>query len=951
MTGKFVCEHEGCGKAFNRRDYLDRHAANHLEVKPYHCATCDRYFARHDLYDNHLQTKLHVKRTNELSQGQGVTPIEAISGPSGSSSWSRLESNRQDFPSGFLPTGDSTGTPSDNIEIDEDLASKDKKRRRRVNRSYPSPASSGNETNAAMATGQFDRNNGASNGNIAAGSQRNGGRPPPALALNGIPSFNGINSGNSDNNHVNSHPESQPENQQNYTFSWLFDDQDPTPYDALYSRYNDMYWNNAMRLDDDNNHLANRKQYAPTVLSHNMCERIRTILDPLGGCEPALSNENIGYYIDLMWGYSEALQTTVHRPTFDAEEQAPETLATIVVVGMSVSRNHQLEELAQALYSRVFVAIKNALSHAACDESRDVLSYAYSYEISLFVAICLLMRYESHIMGGETDGPYCVASGKWLIEKFMWYLVPQAGVANKTNRPGVTGSSIKFGRLEEDGYYLFEPPSHIINNEAEYHSYLAAQWKEWARYESSKRTALCALFCDAVHKLENGKGSSPLTIFDLNCHMPAPEVLWNAQTFSDFLAIVGNDYDGRFGQEGGETKIIRAWSYLKTIKSMLRFPSLAAAASSDALSASMVINPYVTPTTPSGHKQQYPWPLFTLNAVIYGLLTVARCINSPESDFTFQDTEIGRRLNSMWTVADAQWRMDVDRGILLRLARGFDKWAQVFEFSSTGGAGENAGESHYPFTVPESNALHIENFNIVGQMAKQIGSGAFLEFVLLILLNYHSAMMMMNEEVRLVAVFANRLPFYLADHSPRVSQSNSYSNSFSQTPEQDPQTQLLMAFANYIPANEELSRWRRNAETKRLVTCACLFLVRVTRAKRLLDRDRVENLILGMVTYYSVLILWMYKGNSERCAHVPSTDTLVIEQATQYLHRVWCETAEVPDSAGDLSPSTANGPAVVVALGAWLLRGIPIGKEQTGGQILHALYSSLIPTRNSSIYL
>lgn len=67
---RFVCEYPDCKKAFNRRDYLDRHAANHLAVKPFYCKHCKRHFSRKDLYDNHMNTRFHAKRVEELSQGK-----------------------------------------------------------------------------------------------------------------------------------------------------------------------------------------------------------------------------------------------------------------------------------------------------------------------------------------------------------------------------------------------------------------------------------------------------------------------------------------------------------------------------------------------------------------------------------------------------------------------------------------------------------------------------------------------------------------------------------------------------------------------------------------------------------------------------------------------------------------------------------------------------------------
>lgn len=63
---KFYCEFPGCDKAFNRRDYLERHAVNHLAIKPFFCRQCKRHFSRKDLYDNHLNTRFHAKRLEEL---------------------------------------------------------------------------------------------------------------------------------------------------------------------------------------------------------------------------------------------------------------------------------------------------------------------------------------------------------------------------------------------------------------------------------------------------------------------------------------------------------------------------------------------------------------------------------------------------------------------------------------------------------------------------------------------------------------------------------------------------------------------------------------------------------------------------------------------------------------------------------------------------------------------
>ncbi|KAL7424467.1 hypothetical protein Q5752_000151 [Cryptotrichosporon argae] len=50
----YVCAHPGCGKSFGRRDYLERHAANHLRDRPYLCPTCGKSYARADVLKRHV---------------------------------------------------------------------------------------------------------------------------------------------------------------------------------------------------------------------------------------------------------------------------------------------------------------------------------------------------------------------------------------------------------------------------------------------------------------------------------------------------------------------------------------------------------------------------------------------------------------------------------------------------------------------------------------------------------------------------------------------------------------------------------------------------------------------------------------------------------------------------------------------------------------------------------
>lgn len=73
---KFACTHPGCGKTFNRKDYLARHSANHLEVRPYQCPICPSQFARQDLLEKHMSTKSHEKRQKRESLQRNLMQLQ-----------------------------------------------------------------------------------------------------------------------------------------------------------------------------------------------------------------------------------------------------------------------------------------------------------------------------------------------------------------------------------------------------------------------------------------------------------------------------------------------------------------------------------------------------------------------------------------------------------------------------------------------------------------------------------------------------------------------------------------------------------------------------------------------------------------------------------------------------------------------------------------------------------
>lgn len=68
MTATFRCQTAGCGKTFTRKDYLERHNANHNTVKPFTCVQCQILFSRKDILEKHYRTKAHHNKRNQLTK-------------------------------------------------------------------------------------------------------------------------------------------------------------------------------------------------------------------------------------------------------------------------------------------------------------------------------------------------------------------------------------------------------------------------------------------------------------------------------------------------------------------------------------------------------------------------------------------------------------------------------------------------------------------------------------------------------------------------------------------------------------------------------------------------------------------------------------------------------------------------------------------------------------------
>ncbi|WVQ73620.1 hypothetical protein IAR50_003200 [Cryptococcus sp. DSM 104548] len=80
---RFRCSHPGCIKAFARKDYLERHAANHLTARPFVCPTCSKAYARADVLKRHMTN--HPTRGRKGATAAKLTVVkDRVSPPSGS---------------------------------------------------------------------------------------------------------------------------------------------------------------------------------------------------------------------------------------------------------------------------------------------------------------------------------------------------------------------------------------------------------------------------------------------------------------------------------------------------------------------------------------------------------------------------------------------------------------------------------------------------------------------------------------------------------------------------------------------------------------------------------------------------------------------------------------------------------------------------------------------------
>lgn len=898
---RFVCTFDGCNKSFNRRDYLERHAANHLPVKPFYCEPCHRYFARGDLYENHLSTKFHIKRSSGTNVSRGndsanshhpkCSPVQP-SPPHLSSPYNGLASQQTVHTGHTVQTivgnsGASLGTP---------LMSQSPCVMETSSPSMPSTTTTPNyqlrplvPSTTPVLTGIVGLQQ--SSQQIIPDSLMHLTQQPPRRTSSSQGSYFEKSSTNSPLQNDST----------NLSYNWLFEDRDfelCTDQDRLYSYYLDSYrkncdqywrtsnfkhscsirnlvsrhmtdqviqilrdeWRPSFPADDNKNgsfFLSKTSDYPKLSLSSPQGD-INELLKPLN-----LNETSITYFIDIVWSNIESVIEFVHRASFDPNKKNPILVAAFVILGISLNEDPNIKIIARYLYTPVLIALRNELAARKFYASNNTFE-----EIGLLQAYGILLRFDNLICGlGDRDEVHGVISGKWLIARYRSLLVPTPG--EKCFEVGQ--NLLQTLKFTDKGFEFIDKPG-----QQQQPSDLEAQWLEWIGYESCKRSAMFVLYCDGVHTLSCNSASSHLTIFDVDTHMPCAPSLWFATTYQEFHAIVGSP------------RVVLSVPYLHVLKSILRLPRLG------------------EDTDP--HPYCNAWPLFPQCCILYGLLSVARAMNNT----TATQQELISMLNSRDNTGSLHVNY-LDRGIQTRISRGFDIWTQYFEASTA------LSENHHPFVMSENK---IENVNIIGHLQTIFNSGIFMDYILLLLLHYHSCYILMHEDLRLILNVANELPFWLVE---------------------DPQPVL-----NHIDFSV-YEKWAKASDTKMVVSVATIFLVRLTAGHRVLLRQRSENQLLGLVTYYAVLIIWLYDkalhpiAESTAIIEDPTSESCasaIINESTVYLYYIWSKTNN-KTNAPQLIARPSVGASSVIALGALLLKDTQIGQPLTGGRILHNLYKRL----------
>lgn len=594
----------------------------------------------------------------------------------------------------------------------------------------------------------------------------------------------------------------------NKQFLWFFDNHYGTPsakigYDHCYAQTNSEYQARAREFEGEspNQRPANR-EYRPLddtasyMVLRILKEAPRELFE-----DPTM----IDYYMHIAWSHTSAIHYIVHLPTFDPSHCHPALLATLVVLGMAISRDPQAELAAKILYPSVLSATYESVLDSASSSGGNRHETPHIGQLQAFT---LLMRYEQLILGKETarlsllHGPTSTP----MIDRFFWVLL---STVHHWNGPQTPLWSL--GPNQKPLWATVGPESYA------FHPYCMTnlQWREWARYEMAKRTLHLALFCDNIHCLSAGSDNvRPVSIFNMDTHMICNEWLWDARSPAEFFYIVG------------PTKTIQCLPYLGLIKSLVRFPRIPSGST----------NRRMDQERPRGSPPL--WSLFSLRVLAYGLTNIVGRL----SGVSEHGEQLVQRIFNADYISGSNPPSAMggdfisplfDRSIQSRLYRGLDLWLQYFEdtygkvteriFSIAGGT--NDDDMHI-------NSVLNEDLAMIDLDDAQEGIPGY---VFVVVFYHYSSFLFVHEDLPIVLQVASNMKGWL------------------DVPVQVPYANLLDRLC--VPL---YTQWLQSNEATAMLSTSCLTIAWLDASMGRLPTKLFNNQFLASVTFIAVLVVWMH---------------------------------------------------------------------------------------------
>lgn len=343
---RFVCKSEGCGKSFNRRDYLSRHEANHSKVKPFSCEQCQMGFSRKDILEKHYKSQSHQEKRLQLTNKHKTLKFKTIQ---------IQENNSAEFE-------DVAISNYDHRDLNQDLNNHNYISSKYSNLVGPEEFEVSNESDINISRV-------AKSPNVSLDANENNDDTTTSSAAAGM-----------SHSRSNSVPEVSPLDN---TLNWLFGDDLETAGAGTFQP--NMPEEETMNVDPKRSPEARigYKQLNSQTLEH-LSHTLETLQMEL------FSVDRFNEYLLNFCVYFNSIYPIIHQPTFDPNATNTWLLITIVIIGMTFTNNENDYEYSLNLHKRLRLSL--------FDEIGD----SPSIDLELLQAI-LLENFYGKLMGSSNQ--------------------------------------------------------------------------------------------------------------------------------------------------------------------------------------------------------------------------------------------------------------------------------------------------------------------------------------------------------------------------------------------------------------------------------------------------------------------------------------------------------------------------------------------------------------------